>query len=107
MIALVGATKIPTWWTHETGTATVVFRYDPYVTIQTTADPVFIFAEKVEKISEEFRRWLSTYALWVELRRAERRVAFFAQRLKEQFVVRDVRPHRRACSGAARWMVTR
>lgn len=61
----------------------------------------------IREFGEELQRYLDTFARWAGMSRTVRRAAFFARRLREHFVARDVRPRRRACSMATRWMVTR
>jgi hypothetical protein len=60
----------------------------------------------VREFGEELQRYLDTFSRWACMSRAVRRAEFFARRLRESFVLRDVRPRRRSCSMATRWMVT-
>ena len=61
----------------------------------------------IREFGEELQRYLDTFARWAGMSRAARRAAFFSRRLRESFTLRDVRPHRRSCSTATRWMVMR
>jgi len=91
-------------WSYPTYPAAastgVVYFYSDRPQLSETEQPIEDFRKHLE-------RWLATYNLWASMSRAVRRAAFFACRLRESFVVRDVRPHRRSCSAATRWMVTR
>lgn len=100
----------PFWYrtTTATTTQTIVVTTHSWSSSSGQAYVAFSYVETPEeRFAQELARWLATYNLWEMMSRATRRAVFLARRLREDFVVRDVRPHRRACSGATRWMVTR